>query len=103
MSCEHCHKDAPENSVCEDCKMKAADTSKVCDENCECDCHIFVGGSGKPCPECSENNHSQDLLNAGGGRALPCRRPASSDSKRLDNISELPPLPDKTKELEDLK
>jgi hypothetical protein len=21
----------------------------------ECDCHMFIGGSGKPCPDCSSN------------------------------------------------
>lgn len=25
------------------------------EESCECDCHMFVGGSGQPCPDCKEN------------------------------------------------
>jgi hypothetical protein len=27
-------------------------TKKGCGNDCECDCHILVGGSGKLCPEC---------------------------------------------------
>ncbi len=26
---------------------------KGCGKDCDCDCHMFVGGSGKPCPACS--------------------------------------------------
>ncbi len=28
-------------------------------DDCECDCHLFVGGSGKPCPECIKEKCGQ--------------------------------------------
>jgi hypothetical protein len=29
--------------------------SDICDENCVCDCHMFVGGSGESCDWCKQH------------------------------------------------
>ncbi len=44
------YKECGVNWICPECQNQG------CGDVCECDCHAFVGGSGKPCPECQ--NHS---------------------------------------------
>ena len=34
-------------------------SSKGCGKDCNCDCHIFVGGSGELCPECKNKEESE--------------------------------------------
>ncbi len=60
--CDFCGADREWNKQCPECHSKKRPSKKKpslkklfpCCEG-ECDCHMFIGGSGKSCPECSSN------------------------------------------------
>ena len=50
--------------ICGKCKIvKNIETQSKqgCGEDCNCDCHIFIGGKGHPCPECSRSKQKVNL------------------------------------------
>lgn len=44
-------------------------------KKCDCDCHLFIGGSRKPCPDCQKNK-----IGIGNNRLEKTERTGSSDT-----------------------